>query len=74
MLMYMEGEFQAERTARAEAEVGAECQACTERASQRPLTEEEELGEMMHRRNRKQVTQVPGGIKSTLIFTYTDNF
>lgn len=36
------GAFQAERTSRAEAEVGAACQVCTERASQRPPSKEEE--------------------------------
>lgn len=45
----------AERTARAEAGGRVVCQACTERVSQRPLSQEEERGEMMHRRNRKQV-------------------
>ena len=47
--------FQAERTASPEVGGRAVCQASTERVSQKPPSQKEERGEMMHRRNRKQV-------------------
>jgi len=47
--------FQAERTASPEVGGRAVCQAGTERVSQKPPSQEEEQGEMIHRRNRKQV-------------------
>ena len=47
--------FQAERTASPEVGGREVCQAGTERVSQKPPSQEEEQGEMIHRRNRKQV-------------------